>query len=79
VVQGSDQASTVASAMVKALGEEATTAGWVRVTKPETHWPGMVERRGFTRGDRYLEIWAIVSGSEPQVMVLTGPSEESPA
>ena len=78
-IQGSDQVSTIASATVKALGEEATTAGWVRVTKPETHWPGMVERRGFTRGDRYLEIWAMVFGSEPFVMAITGPSEESPA
>jgi len=72
VVQGSDQASTVASAAVNALAEDATNAGWVRVTKPETHWPGMVERRGFTRGDRYLEIYEMASGSEPFVMAITG-------
>jgi len=78
-IRGSDQVSTVASATVKALGEDATSAGWVRVTKPEALLPGMVERRGFTRGDRYLEIWAMAFGSEPQVMAITGPSEESPA
>jgi hypothetical protein len=75
-IQGSDQVSTIASAMVNALGEDATSAGWVRVTKPETHWPGMVERRGFTRGDRYLEIWALMFGPEPHVMVTTGPQEK---
>ncbi len=71
-IQGSEQASTVASAAVNALAEDATSAGWVRVTKPETHRPGMVERRGFTRGDRYLEICAMASGSEPFVMAITG-------
>jgi len=71
-VQGSDQASTIASATVNALAEDAASAGWVRVTKPETHRPWMVERWGFTRGDRYLEICAMASGSEPFVMAITG-------
>lgn len=71
-VQGSEQASTIASDTVNALAEDATNGGWVRVTKPDTHWRGMVECRGFTRGDRYLEICAMASGSEPFVMAITG-------
>ncbi len=75
----SEGSPRIAAAAMTVLAENALQAGWTAVPAGEkTGWPGMAERRGFTRGDRYLEIWAMTFGEEPHIMVITGPSEQSP-
>ncbi len=76
----SEGSARIAAAATTVLAENALQVGWTAVPAgDQTGWPGMVERRGFTRGGRYLEIWAMMFGPEPHVMVMTGPQEESPA
>lgn len=78
-IQAPRSVATIAKAAMMLLADDAAKAGWARVTIPETEWPGMVERRGFTRENRFLEIWAVIFGPEPVILVTTGQQDTEAA